>query len=181
MIRSCLRFILFAMLCAATLIGEARAAAAPIKPGAWRSGVEWLQPADFGPATLDGRVVVVEFWTFGCINCRRTIPAMRELRARLAADVAVVGIHTPELDHERDSGNVRRAIAREKITFPVAQDNAYTAWREFDNHYWPALYVLDREGRVRHTHVGELHVGTPRWDQLWKVIEALRAESPKRR
>lgn len=181
MYRSGLRWILLVALGISALTGTVQAAAVPEKPRAWRAGVEWLQPAKFDPSTLDGRIVIVEFWTFGCINCRRTTPAMRELRARLAADVAIVGIHTPELDHERDADNVRRAISREKITYPVAQDNGYTAWRAFDNRYWPALYVLDPAGRIRHTHIGELHVGTPRWDRLLQVIEELRGESSKHR
>jgi thiol-disulfide isomerase/thioredoxin len=149
-------------------------------PGAWREALAWVQPEDMTPKALEGRVVVVEFWTFGCVNCRRTVPAMRSLDARFGNDVVIVGIHTPEFAHERSSEAVRQAIARERIRFPVAQDNAYRAWRAFDNRYWPALYVLDRAGRIRYVHVGELHEGTARWSQLVRTIEALRAEPAPR-
>jgi thiol-disulfide isomerase/thioredoxin len=175
-----LSLVLGILVFAVLITPHALASAAAPKPRAWRSGLVWLEPAGFDPRTLEGRVVIVEFWTFDCINCRRTIPAMRALRARLGDDVSIVGVHTPELDHERDAANVRRAIEREKITFPVAQDNAFTAWRAFDNHYWPAIYVLDRDGRIRHAHIGELHQGTPRWDRLLQVVEGLRAAPGKR-
>ena len=150
-------------------------------PRPWRTNLAWISPAGFDPRTLDGRVTILEFWTFGCINCVRTIPAMRALHERFGREVAVVGIHTPEFDHEKDAANVRRAIEREKLAFPVAQDNAFQAWRAFDNHYWPAIYVLDREGRVRHTHVGEVHVGTPSWQRMLQVVGELSRESPKGR
>lgn len=157
--------------------GEARAS----KPGDWRSGLRWIQPKGFGARDLDGKIIVVEFWALGCINCQRTIPAMRALHEKFGADVVVVGIHTPELEYERDATAVRRAVAGGRIRFAVAQDNDYRAWRAFDNQYWPAAYVLDRNGRVRHTHVGELHEGSPRWNELLHVIDDLRRESATRR
>jgi thiol-disulfide isomerase/thioredoxin len=121
-------------------------------------------------------VVVVEFWTFACINCRHTLPAMRELAARADRNLAVIGIHTPELPIERDPAEVRRAIVREHIVYPVATDEDYGAWNAFHTQYWPAFYVLDRRGRVRWTHAGELHLGTPEWRELLKVVAALEAE-----
>jgi thiol-disulfide isomerase/thioredoxin len=150
-------------------------AAPPTVPD-WTSGLVWLQPARLDPTALTGRVTVVEFWTFACINCRRTIPAMRALASSVAPEVAIVGIHTPETDEERDAAAVRRAIAREHIGFAVAQDNDYRAWRAFGNQYWPALYLLDRQGRVRYSHIGELHLGTPQWKAVLGEIAALRAE-----
>lgn len=114
-----------------------------------------------------GRAVLVEFWTFDCFNCLRTVPAMRELDRRLAGSgVALLGIHTPELDHEREPANVKRAVGRLGIRYPVALDNSYGAWRAFGNHAWPALYLVGRDGAVVWRHVGELHEGTPAWNEL---------------
>ena len=137
----------------------------------------WLNSQPLTAIDLKGRVVVVEFWTFGCINCIRTAPAMRQLRASYAPDrVVVVGIHTPEFEHEKNAANVERAIARLGISYPVAMDNDFAIWRRFDNRYWPALYVIDRRGVIRHTHVGELHQGTPRWSELLELIDRLLKE-----
>ena len=123
-------------------------------------------------------MVVVEFWTFGCINCVRTVPAMRRLHAAYPSDsLVIVGVHTPEFDHERSRVNAERAIARLEVRYPVALDNDFAIWRAFKNRYWPALYVIDRRGVIRHTHVGELHQGTPRWNELLKLIDRLLRES----
>jgi len=159
---------------AASGVGGARAGA----PRPWLEGLAWVNTRPLTRADLAGKVVVVEFWTFDCINCRRTVPAMKRLEQeyRGASDVAIVGIHTPELEHERDAGNVRRAVERLGLGYPVARDNELRAWHAFDNRYWPALYVLDRNDRVRSTHVGELHVGTPAWSELHRTIERLRTE-----
>ena len=147
-------------------------------PGPWLGALEWVNSRPLAPADLRGRVVLVEFWTFECINCRRTVPAMKRLAAEYerAADVRIIGIHTPELENERDAGNVRRAVESLGLRYPVGRDNDYVAWRAFGNEYWPALYLLDRRGRVRLTHVGELHQGTPAWNELERTIETLRKE-----
>jgi thiol-disulfide isomerase/thioredoxin len=147
-------------------------------PRPWLDGLEWVNSRPLTRADLAGKVVVVEFWTFDCINCRRTVPAMNRLERmfRDRSDVAIVGIHTPELEHERDAGNVRRAVEGLGLRLPVGRDNAFRAWRAFGNHYWPALYVLDRNDRVRSTHVGELHEGTPAWAELLRTIDRLRRE-----
>jgi len=158
---------------------SASPAEAPWTPDPWRSQVAWISPAKFDPRSIDGKVTIVEFWTFSCINCRRTTPAMRALHHRFGADVAIVGVHTPEFEHERDPAAVRAAIARDRIDWIVAQDNDQRAWSAFHNQYWPALYVLDRAGRVRHVHVGELHEGTARWKEFVKVVDALRREPAK--
>ena len=97
-------------------------------------------------------------------------------RYRGASDVTLIGIHTPELRQEYDGSNVRHAIQRLGIGFPVAQDNDYVGWRAFGNRYWPALYLVDRRGRVRAVHAGELHVGTAAWDEWIRSIERLRRE-----
>ena len=166
--------------CALLTAGQRAGAEAPVAPADWSSGLRWVQPARFQPARLDGKPVIVEFWTFGCINCRRTIPAMRELETRFGRDIPIVGIHTPEFDWEKQPEAVRRTVRREGIRYAVAQDNDYRAWNAFGNHYWPALYVLDRNGRIRYTHAGELHQGTPSWSELVALLEGLRTEGKPR-
>lgn len=137
----------------------------------------WLNSEPLTDAALRGKVRLVEFWTFACINCLRTVPAMNRLQQRLAGgDVVVIGVHTPELDRERDPRQVEEAIRRLQIRFPVALDNDYATWRAYGNHYWPALYVVDKRGVIRHVHVGELHEGTTAWKSLLDLVERLRRE-----
>lgn len=165
------------MTLAALTTGNAISRAADsTKPRAWMEGLHWLGPRAPTAADLKGKVVVVEFWTFGCVNCRRTVPAMKRLSTIYGRtrDVALIGIHAPEFENERDEANVRREIARLGLEYPNAQDNDFRAWRAFGNRYWPALYVLDREGAVRKTHVGGLHVGTGGWNAMLATIESLR-------
>jgi len=139
---------------------------------------EWLNSRPLTHADLAGKVVLVEFWTFDCINCRRTVPAMKRLYTRFAegGDVVIVGVHTPELAHERDPRAVQRAIDRLQLPYPVLLDNTMANWRAFDNQYWPALYVIDRRGVIRDLHIGELHEGTPAWRSVVALIESLRRE-----
>lgn len=162
-----------------TTASEPAAPAAATHPAApaWLAGVRWLGPRAYTADSLRGRVVLVSFWTFECINCRRTIPALQALRAAWPErELLLLGIHTPELAAEYDRDHVARAVQALGVTWPVAQDNDAVAWRAFDNHAWPALYLIDRHGRVRDVHVGELHVGTPAWRELNARIAQLRHE-----
>jgi len=105
---------------------------------------------------LKGKVVLVDFWTYSCINCIRTLPHIQKLHERYAAaGLVVVGMHTPEFAFERSAENLKAAIKRHGLTYPVAQDNQYKTWDNFRNHYWPAQYLIDREGHVTFTHFGE--------------------------
>jgi cytochrome c biogenesis protein CcdA/thiol-disulfide isomerase/thioredoxin len=114
-----------------------------------------------GDAPLDlkrlrGRVVLVDFWTYTCINCIRTLPYVRAWDARYRKDgLTIVGVHTPEFTFERNAGNVERAIAQNGLHYPVAQDNDYATWDAWGNQYWPAKYLIDSRGRVRYAHFGE--------------------------
>src|SRR2546426_956054 len=134
-----------------TVLPLPRPGAAGARPGPWLEGLKWVNARPLSAADLRGKVVLVEFWTFDCINCRRTVPAISRLAAAYgkARDVLILGIHTPELEHERDTPSVRRAVRRLKLLIPVAQDNDFVAWRAFDNHYWPAIHVLDAQGAIR--------------------------------
>ena len=124
-------------------------------------------------ARLRGRVVLVDFWTYTCINCIRTLPYVRAWDERYRRDgLTVVGVHTPEFTFERDAGNVERAIAQNKLRYPVAQDNDYSTWNAYGNQYWPAKYLIDARGRVRYAHFGEGD-----YDKTESAIRALLAEA----
>lgn len=167
---------------AASAIGSASgvpaAAVAPTFAPAIASDL-WINADESAARQWSGRVTIVEFWTFGCINCRRTIPAMKRLFLDFAPKgVAVIGVHTPEFPHEAVPGAVRGAVKKSGIEFPVALDPDHAIWKAYQNRYWPALYLIDRTGLIRATHVGELHVGTPEWDAFVGEIETLLAETP---
>jgi thiol-disulfide isomerase/thioredoxin len=116
----------------------------------------WLNSQPLTAAELDGRVVLVDFWTYSCINWIRTAPYVRAWAERYGPQgLVVVGVHTPEFEFERDVDHVRWAVQEMGIEYPVALDPEYAIWRGFDNHYWPALYFVDARGQVRHHHFGE--------------------------
>ena len=105
---------------------------------------------------LRGRVVLIDFWTYTCINCIRTLPYVRAWDERYARrGLTIVGVHTPEFDFEKDAGNVERAIRQNRLGYAVAQDNEYGTWNAWGNKYWPAKYLIDSRGRVRYAHFGE--------------------------
>jgi hypothetical protein len=116
----------------------------------------WINSPALAAANLSGKVVLVQFCTFTCINWLRTLPYMRAWADRYkSSGLVVIGVHTPEFPFEKNLDNVRRAIAEIKIDYPIAVDNDFTIWRAFRNQYWPALYLFDAMGRVRHHHFGE--------------------------
>ncbi|MEV1156082.1 redoxin domain-containing protein [Micromonospora chokoriensis] len=117
---------------------------------------EWLNSEPLGPDDLRGRVVLVNFWTLTCINWLRQEPYVRAWSQAYRDDgLVVVGVHTPEFSFEHDVDQVRRAVTARSIDYPVAVDNDYAIWQAFDNHYWPALYFVDRDGVFRDEHFGE--------------------------
>ncbi|MGW5576379.1 redoxin domain-containing protein [Micromonospora chokoriensis] len=117
---------------------------------------EWLNSQPLGPDDLRGRVVLVNFWTLTCINWLRQEPYVRAWAQAYRDDgLVVVGVHTPEFSFEHDVDQVRRAVTARSIDYPVAVDNDYAIWQAFDNHYWPALYFVDRDGVFRDEHFGE--------------------------
>ncbi len=116
----------------------------------------WLNSPPLTPAGLRGRVVLVDFWTYTCINWLRTLGYVRAWAERYRDHgLVVVGVHTPEFPFERDEENVRRAVADMDVAYPVALDPDYAVWQAFSNHYWPAIYIADAEGRIRYHHFGE--------------------------
>ena len=116
----------------------------------------WLNSEPLTPEGLRGRVVLVDFWTYTCINCLRTLPYLKAWDARYRGQgLTIVGVHTPEFAFERKPSNVGAAIGRQGIRYPVVQDNEYGTWNAFGNQYWPAKYLIDAKGRVRYVHFGE--------------------------
>jgi thiol-disulfide isomerase/thioredoxin len=133
----------------------------------------WLNSPPLTAAGLRGKVVLVDFWTYTCINWLRQLPYVRAWAGKYSGQgLVVIGVHTPEFAFERDADNVRRAVQDMQIDYPVATDNDYAVWRAFGNHYWPALYFADAQGRIRHHHFGEGEYG-----QSEMVIQQLLAEA----
>ncbi len=116
----------------------------------------WLNSKPLSIARLRGKVVLVHFWAFGCGNCVNASPHMNELYKKYeGSDFVMIGVHTPEFDSEKDADALRAAVKRMKITYPVAADNDYSTWNSYGNRYWPADYLIDKNGNVRYKHVGE--------------------------
>ena len=116
---------------------------------------EWLNSPRLTPSSLAGKVVLVDFWTYTCINWLRTLPYIRAWAQKYRERLVVIGVHTPEFAFEKNLENVRRAVRQMRIEYPVVIDNDYAIWRAFKNQYWPALYFIDARGRVREHHFGE--------------------------
>jgi len=118
--------------------------------------VQWLNSAPLNRDRLKGHVVLIDFWTYSCINCLRTLPYVRAWADHYKdAGLIVLGVHTPEFAFEKDPNNVRRAVSELQITYPVPMDNDYAIWKEFHNQFWPADYLVDTSGRIRFHHFGE--------------------------
>jgi thiol-disulfide isomerase/thioredoxin len=129
-------------------------ARAPRELAAIGSAAEWINSPRLTASALAGKVMLVDFWTYTCINWLRTLPYLRAWVQKYP-QLAIVGVHTPEFPFERDIDNVRRAVRRIGIDYPVVIDNDYSIWRAFNNQYWPALYLVDARGRVRQHYFGE--------------------------
>jgi thiol-disulfide isomerase/thioredoxin len=117
----------------------------------------WINsPQPLRLADLRGKVVLLEMWTFGCINCQNTLSTVKDWYAHYAdRGLVVIGNHYPEFSYERDLTNLKDAVQRAGILYPVAQDNEGVTWRAFDNLYWPTMYLIDKRGHLRYTHIGE--------------------------
>jgi thiol-disulfide isomerase/thioredoxin len=134
----------------------------------------WINSPALTSKDLAGKVVVYDFWTYSCVNCVRTLPSVRAWYDRYQKDgLVVVGVHSPEFDFEKDHGNVQNAVARLKVTWPVALDDDMAIWGDFNNRYWPAKWITDRQGRIRYFHPGEGN-----YDETESVIRTLLGVSP---
>jgi len=136
----------------------------------------WLNSQPLTVDGLRGKVVLVDFWTYTCINWRRTMPYLRAWGAKYQDQgLVIIGVHTPEFSFEKDLDNVRRQAQEQNLSYPIAVDSDYGIWRAFDNQYWPALYFVDAQGRVRHHVFGEGD-----YEQSERVIRQLLAEAGQR-
>ncbi|MDM0008241.1 cytochrome c biogenesis protein DipZ [Variovorax sp. J22G73] len=135
--------------------------------------VQWLNSPPLTMEGLSGKVVLVDFWTYSCINCLRALPYVQAWAEKYKdKGLVVIGVHAPEFAFEKDIGNVRKAVKDLKLGYPVAVDNDYAIWRAFKNEYWPAHYFIDAQGRIRHHHFGE-----GEYDKSEQVIQQLLAEA----
>ena len=133
----------------------------------------WLNSPPLTAEALRGKVVLVEFWTFTCVNWLRTLPYVRAWAEKYKDQgLVVIGVHTPEFSFEKDTENVRRAAKELRVDYPIALDSDYAIWRAFSNEYWPALYFADAQGRIRHHHFGESE-----YEQSEMIIQQLLAEA----
>jgi thiol-disulfide isomerase/thioredoxin len=132
----------------------------------------WLNSAPLRMADLRGKVVMVEFWTFGCYNCRNVEPYVKEwYRHYEDQGFVVIGVHSPEFSHEREMESVKRYMAERHIRFPVPIDNDFSTWNRYGNRYWPAMYLIDKRGIIRYVKIGEGGYG-----ETEQQIQALLAE-----
>jgi thiol-disulfide isomerase/thioredoxin len=124
-------------------------------------------------ADLRGKVVALEMWTFGCYNCRNVMPSLKEWHAKYSSEgLVIIGNHYPEFSFEESLDNLKAAVLENGIEYAVAQDNEGKTWRAYDNHYWPALYLIDKKGHIRYVHIGE-----GRYKETETAIQALLEET----
>ena len=129
----------------------------PAAPG-FDGGGAWVnsEPLELAKLGVQGKVVLVDFWTFGCYNCRNTLPYIKQWWAKYKDQgLVIVGVHTPEFDSERDLANVQDAVKSQEIDWPVVQDNDFAIWKAYGNHYWPHFYLVDERGQIIYDHIGE--------------------------
>jgi thiol-disulfide isomerase/thioredoxin len=158
------------------LCDEAARAAPRVAAGATQQAApdfagisNWFNSRPLSITELRGKVVLVDFWTYGCVNCVNTLPHVTELYARYKdKGLVVVGVHTPEFPFERSASNVQAALKRHGITYPVAQDNDSRTWDAYRNRYWPAQYIIDQTGKIVFQHDGE-----GRYDEIDRTVARL--------
>lgn len=144
----------------------------PVAPELIPGGV-WFNSEPLTLSELKGKVVIIDFWTYSCINCQRTLPYLRDWNEKYKEKgLVIIGVHAPEFEFEKNEKNVVQAIKDFQITYPVVQDNNFATWRAYSNRYWPAKYFIDKEGYIRYHHFGE-----GAYDESEKVIQELLREA----
>jgi thiol-disulfide isomerase/thioredoxin len=133
----------------------------------------WLNGAPLRMTELKGKVVMVEFWTFGCYNCRNVEPYVKQWHQKYAdKGLVIIGVHSPEFSYEQDLAKVKRYIQEHDIRFPIPIDNDFSTWNRYGNRYWPAMYLIDKQGVIRHVRVGE-----GGYHETERLIQSLLAET----
>jgi len=157
----------------AALLGVAVPMQAAAQDKRFDGATGWLNPSQASTPELRGKVVLVDFWTYTCINWLRTLPYVRAWADKYRDQgLVVVGVHTPEFQFERNIDNVTRSAREMRVTWPVALDNNYSVWRAFANDAWPAVYLVDAKGKVRYRHLGE-----GKYEETERMIQQLLAEN----
>ncbi len=137
------------------------------------TGGEWINSDPLTLEGLKGKVVLIDFWTYSCINCQRTLPYLRDWWSKYNADgFVIIGVHSPEFEFEKEYDNVARAVRDFELAYPVMQDNEFKTWRAYNNRYWPAKYLVDKDGNIRYTHFGE-----GEYDETEEAIQMLLKET----
>jgi thiol-disulfide isomerase/thioredoxin len=155
------------------MFGCANAQSSESELSALGSAPEWLNSQPLTAASLRGKVVLVEFWTYTCINWLRTLPYVRAWAEKYKDQgLVVIGVHAPEFTFEKNLANVRRAAKDLRVNYPIAIDNDHAIWRAFQNDYWPALYFVDVQGHVRYHHFGE-----GKYEESERIIQRLLVEA----
>lgn len=161
----------------------ASAAAAPDEPALpavapeFPEKADWVQGDPVKVANLKGRVVILHFWTNGCINCAHNYPVYKSWQETYdSRKVSIIGVHTPEFDREAPAERVRDVARTNGLKFSIVLDNNNSIWNAWNNHYWPAIYLIDKRGRVRYRWEGELHLDTAEGKAFAKHIDELAAE-----
>ena len=172
-------FIVFAL----TLLVSAIVYAAKINPPAIMpeftqvDEVAWFNSKPLRSEDLRGKVVLIDVWTYGCWNCYNSFPWLRGVEEKFAdQDFTVIGIHTPEFDREKERENVLKKIEEFELHHPVMMDNNKAYWRALRNRYWPAYYIVDKQGNIRDAFIGETHEGDRRAKKIEKLIAKLLKE-----
>jgi thiol-disulfide isomerase/thioredoxin len=138
---------------------------------------DWINSQPLALADFSGRVLLLDVWTFDCWNCYRSIPWLKDLEARLGPKgLALMGVHSPEFAHEKEYDRVAAKVKEFGIRHPVMLDNDFSYWKALGNRYWPAFFVIDKQGRVRGTFVGETHIGDRRAQDVEALVTRLLAE-----
>ncbi|MEO0575578.1 MAG: redoxin family protein [Pseudomonadota bacterium] len=173
-------FFRFAAIMATLLLMASRAIAAPANAPEFTqtSPQAWINSPPVTLESLRGNVVLVDFWTFACWNCYRSFPWLNGLEAAFEdADFQIIGVHSPEFDYERERGAVIEKVKKFELKHPIMIDNDFAYWKAMNNRYWPAFYLIDGKGRVRHTYIGETHEGDKQAKRIEADIKALLAEA----
>ncbi len=154
---------------------QAQGQAAPEFP--IRSAAEWINSPPITLASLRGKVVLIDFWTFECWNCYRSFPWLNKVEAKYRDQgLTVVGVHTPEFEREKVISSIRDKVREFKISYPVMVDSDHATWNAFNNSYWPAFYLIDRQGKVQALYAGETHAGDRQARDIEARIETLLAQ-----
>ena len=136
---------------------------------------EWINAQPTTLAELRGKVVLLEFWTYGCYNCRNTLPSIKAWYKKFSGqDFQIIGVHTPEFESEKRLANLKRRTSELRIEYAIVTDNAYQTWGAYNQRYWPVVYLIDKSGIIRYVHIGE-----GAYNETEKMIERLLAEEVK--